>query len=440
LIFLSILICIGAFYALLWMLRRDHISLGVPVAYLFALLLIHVPGAIAHAVGGNLLQDSDLTNLGIGFTAVGAVSFVCGVWLARLAPMSQPRPQPAANRRRFATFCLSAGWFFTYGLSYLRSIPSFGALVDKAGAVWMLGVMIGLRDAIRRSDRKGVALWAAALAVYPILMLVFGGFMSYGSTAVIVVVSALAISTRSHWHVLLGSVVAGFLAFHIFLSYFEHRDQIRAAVWEGTSLDERIEASMSMVTDFKLFDATNTIQLTALNERLNQNYFVGLAATRINESQVEYLYGRSLWDGLIALVPRAIWPEKPVVAGSPKIVSEMTGLTLSDTTSFGVGNVMEFQINFGIPGVVGGFLLLGWAIGTLDKRAAETELHGDLGRTIFYFLPAVALIQPNGSVVELASGCAAAFLSAYAWMWAWTQWLQGGPPHRLPAKPSRRRA
>ena len=71
--------------------------------------------------------------------------------------------------------------------------------------------------------------------------------------------------------------------------------------------------------------------LIALDKRLNQNYFVGLAARRIQEGQVDYLEGESVWEGLQALVPRAFWPEKPVYAGSPQIVSKMTGLQLSPT-------------------------------------------------------------------------------------------------------------
>ena len=51
----------------------------------------------------------------------------------------------------------------------------------------------------------------------------------------------------------------------------------------------------------------------------------------------------------------------------------MTGLELNQDTSWGVGNVMEFYINFGLPGVVIGFLVLGWLIGALDFRAASAE-------------------------------------------------------------------
>lgn len=441
---LSILICIAAFFWLVWMLRRDRISLGLPIAYLFSLLLIHVPGAIAHEVGGAFLVDSQLTELGIWFTAIGAICFVAGVWLARFSSQEMPLHHAvnhvAVNRLQFWLFCLVAGWVFTYGLTPLRNIPSLGAAVEKAGAVWMLGVMLGLRTAVRRGDFKWIGIWLGALGVYPILMLLLGGFLSYGATAIIIVISALAISTRSHWRVVAGCLVAAVFAFHIFLSYFQHRDEFRDAVWGGAPMEERIDRSMDMISDFGWFDPGNPAHLNSLDQRLNQNYFAGLAATRIQDGAVDYLYGRSVWEGLIALVPRALWPEKPVGAGSPKIVSEMTGLVLSDTTSFGVGNVMEFQINFGIPGVVGGFLLLGWLLGLLDRKAAIAEGTNDLGRMFLFFLPAVALIQPNGSMVELVSGSVAALGAAYGWKWAWKQWSErAARPIMMPTRDVRRR-
>ncbi len=417
----SIVICLVAFVWLIWMRRRDRISLGLPIAYLFGLLLIHVPGAIAHLLGGDLLQDSDLTEIGIRFTAIGALCFVVGVWLAGFQATAPSDPKPV-NRHQFFWFCLIAGWFVTYGLSFLGRIPSLGAAIEKGGAVWMLGVMLGLRAAMWRGDAKRIATWTGALVVYPVLMLLLGGFLSYGSAAIIIVLSALVISTRSDWRVTAGTALAAVLAVNLFLSYFQHRDEIRNAVWGGAPIERRVDAAMEMFRDFEWFNPANEAHLISLDQRLNQNYFAGLAAVRIEEGQVDYLYGRSAWEGILSLVPRAIWPDKPVFAGSPKIVSEMTGLVLSESTSFGVGNVMEFQINFGIPGLVVGFLVLGCAIGFLDRRAAIAEAGGDLGRVFLYFLPAVALIQPNGSMVELTGGAAAALVAAVAWKWGWERW------------------
>jgi hypothetical protein len=413
-----ILVCIAAFLWLLWLLRRDRASLGLPIAYLYSLLLIHVPGAFAHVVGRDVLINSDLTEMAMRFTAIGSMCFVPGVWLAR-SSVPKVSFRRDVDRPQFWRFCLIGGWICVYGLTPLYHIPSVSAAVDKGGGIWMLGVMLGLRAAVQRRDLKWTVLWLGALMVYPVLMLLLGGFLSYGSAAIILVCSALTISTRSHGRVVAGVAIFTFLSLSIFVNYFQHRSDIRDQVWGGASLDARIESVVNTFKDFEWLDPSDRHHLIALDQRLNQNYFVGLAARRIERGQVNYLQGESVWEGLLALVPRAFWPEKPVYAGSPQIVSEMTGLRLSPNTSFGVGNVMEFQINFGIPGVVIGFFGLGWLIGTLDLKAAVAEARGDLGGAILFFLPCVALIQPNGSLVELFSGSAAALVGAFAWNLVW---------------------
>jgi hypothetical protein len=69
-----------------------------------------------------------------------------------------------------------------------------------------------------------------------------------------------------------------------------------------------------------------------------------------------------------------------------------------------------------------GFLILGWLIGTLDLRAAAAERRGDFGSTIIFFLPAVAMIDPDGSLIEISGGAAAALVAAFGWRWGWNMW------------------
>ena len=421
-----IFICLAAFLALLWLVRRDKSSLGLPIAYLFSLLLIHVPGAFAHAVAGDFLPNTDLIELAMRFTAVGAVCFLAGVWLARFWGHRSVPGVPvraAVNDSRFWWFCLIVGWVCIYGMSPLYSIPSVSAAVDKGGAIWMLGVLLGLRAAVQKLDFKWMGFWLGALMVYPVLMLLLGGFLSYGSAAVIVVFAALTISAPSYWRAAAGVALFVFLSLSIFVNYFHHRNDIRDQVWGGAPLETRIDSVIAVGEDFEWLNPANRNHLIALDERLNQNYFAGLAARRLEQGRINYLEGESVWEGVEGLVPRAFWPEKPVFAGSPQIVSKMTGLRLSSNASFGVGNVMEFQINFGMPGVAVGFLILGWLIGTLDRKAAMAERRGEFGKVILFFLPCVALIQPNGSLVELFSGSAAALVGASVWYWAWKRFI-----------------
>ena len=273
--------------------------------------------------------------------------------------------------------------------------------------------------AFRRSDGKGIVTWTCALILYPAAILVVGGFLSYGSAAIIIVCSVLTVSTRRYLHAVLGIAVFTYVSLSIFVNYFEHRTEIRKEAWSNASNRDKLDKVANSFADFHLFDPSNPQHLIDLDKRLNQNYYVGLAARRIDRGQVSYLKGESLWEGLISLVPRIVWPEKPVYGGSPQIVSKMTGLRFNSQTSIGVGNVMELQINFGYVGIVGGFFVLGWAIGKLDIKAAIAEREGKLGTVILCFLPCVAMIQPNGSIVEITGGPAAALVAAYLWSRLW---------------------
>ena len=425
----EIAVCVASLAILLQIIRRRPPSLGLPLAYLASLLLIHVPGAFAHWVSGDRLEGGEFVEIGIRYTAVGCCCYVFGVWLARRM-MPQPEAPAPADRRAFAVFCLIGGWIFVYGLSALARIPSLGAAINSGGAVWTLGALLGLRAAFAAGSLQRILIWCGALAVYPIIMLVAGGFLSYGAAAVMIVISVLAILARSYWRAVGGVALASLIGLTLFVNYFEHREDIRESVWGGASVSNRIDSVGEIFTNFHLIDLDSEKDLVALDQRLNQNLFVGLAATRIGDGEVDYLNGQSVINGLVALVPRAFWADKPVTGGSGQIVADMTGLELNEDTSWGVGNVMEFYINFGLPGLVGGFVCLGWLIGFLDLKAATAEWRGDLKSVFVYFLPAVAVIQPGASLVEISGSAGAALLVAYGWRWLWT--MQAG--RRAPAR------
>ncbi len=303
-------------------------------------------------------------------------------------------------------------------------------MIEKGGALWMLGVMLGLRDAVSRSDIASALKWISALAVYPILMLLLGGFLSYGSAAAIIVASVLAVSVRSYPRVLIGAFILSWVGLSIFTNYFVARDQIRAGIRSGASLASQINTVSNAFADMKPIDLGEERHAIALDQRLNQNYFVGLAAYNLENGLVAYRNGISFYEAAIAPIPRAFWPDKPVFAGSGSIVRDMTGLELSETTSWGVGQVMEFYINFGWSSLVLGFTGLGWLIGRLDTSAARAERSGDVRTLLVCFLPALALMQPIGSLVELVGGALAAYLAAIGWFYAWTQWASGSRRRR----------
>ena len=102
---------------------------------------------------------------------------------------------------------------------------------------------------------------------------------------------------------------------------------------------------------------------------------------------------------------------------------------------------MEFYINFGLPGLIVGFVALGWLIATLDLKASDAERRARFGDVLLFFLPATALVQPLSSIVETSGSAASALIAAFGWRWLWSAWiatrarnapLRRGPgPHQL---------
>lgn len=426
----SIFLSLGSYLALLYYLRRQPNSLGLPLAYLYALMLIHVPGAIAHWAAPNLYNTTQFVETGAFLAALGGAAFVAGVFAHNFFFPVDHNPLPG-NDQDFARFCVLAGWALVFIISPIFQIASFGAVIQAGGAIWMLGVMLGLRHAYLTRNWFLFLIWLAALSLYPLITLVNAGFLSYGSTAAIIVLSAVLIPFRGFRLLCVFLAVGTVIASSAFVTYFQHRDRLRAAAWSEQNRDQRFDRVRDMVLDAQFIDLSNPKHLDAFDLRLNQNMFLGLAAERIQFGVVDPLYGDSLREGLIALVPRIIWPDKPVFGGSPKIVSEMTGLQLNQDTSFGIGQVMEFYINFGTPGVLVGFFLLGLGLRFLDHRAMALCARGIPIESLKYFLPAVALIQPNGSIVELAGGTASAVLASIAWKFVFRS-LRRTVPVRTP--------
>lgn len=283
----------------------------------------------------------------------------------------------------------------------------------------MLAVMTSLAKTVENRNPLKFLIWLTVLFAYPFFVLILSGFISYGATAVIIVGSLAVIQMRSTWRSILMIVAFGYLGISAFVNYFDSRTELRSTLWSGAGFEERVVAVTDVFSRIEPFSPNNPRHLRALTLRLNQNEFVGVAAGRLASGQSEYLHGKSFYEALISPIPRAIWHDKPVEGGSGQLVRDMTGIRLTTKASWGVGNVMEFYINFGIWSLVPCFLLLGWLIGWLDRRAAVALATSDPSRALVYFLPGIALIQPNGSLVEVVGGAFAATLAAVGLRLAW---------------------
>lgn len=419
---LSLSLCLLSLILTYLLVRNGKPSLGLPFAYLFLLFLIHVPGAIAHLADPSLPFHQP-TIVGIRITAFGVLAFVAGLWISRSRKGGPPISWPPV-KLEFQLYALLAGWLMTFSLRHiLIGLPSINAVADTGSKIWILPIILAFAlSFIQRKPGKLIT-WGVISIIFPVSMLIFGGFLCHGVDTVVMSASVLLLVVRSHLKIALSIALIWVVGISVFVTYFTVREDIRDVVWGGGTLEERVSESTRIITEFQLVDLENPEHTDALHQRLNQNFYVGLAAMRLDREIVDYYRGRTFWEGLISLIPRLIWPEKPVYGGSPRIINDMAGFHVNENSSFGVGNVMEFYINYGIPSLIIGFVFLGFILGSLDRIAATAYIEGNHKKLMLAFLPAISFIRPEESVVEMVGGAAAAWIAAFGFSMVWSNFI-----------------
>jgi hypothetical protein len=300
-------------------------------------------------------------------------------------------------------------YFFVFPFSAL--LPSFTAFIMAMGALLILGLWVWLYSAVTAKKSGKILAFIAMLPILPVATLVTGGLLGYGTVWVLSIVAFYFVIARRRIGFYLAIPPIVFLGLSLFVTYAQQREEIREVVWnETTSIAQRLGRVSTLVTDFQLLDLSNAHHLEALDKRLNQNYLVGVGVMRHREGEAELRYGSTV--ALWGLIPRAIWPDKPGVGGGQQLVSEFTGIIFDEYTSVGVGQVLEFYMNFAMPGVVAGFAVLGFILMRLDQGVMRALATRNIDSVVKCGLPGLALVQPLGNLLEILVAVASAIITS----------------------------
>jgi hypothetical protein len=404
---------------LLLLLDRRHGPLPLFLSYVYVagLAVQHWLGGLAHAMPWNPFPDSTNTIVGFNYTTLGLACFILGTaimprprrlvatgWL-RQAPLSSAAYALGQHYAKLLLVGGILGWIAEQ--TPLNGLPSVTSVVSAGKQLLIAGICLKCWLAWHTGDRRQLTLWLCLSLLFPAYTIIVSGFLGYGVTFAMTILIFVGTFYRPRMLLVSGGTIAMFVGIGFFASYLEHRVALREAVWGNKSLEERVDAVQIMVTSLTPFDPFNQTHLQALDARLNQNELVGAAVAYVPAVK-EYAAGETIYFALIALIPRAIWPDKPVVAGSMGMVGPYTGMTFAEGTSVGMGQVMEFYVNFGTTGVVVGFLLLGMVVRFLDMRAAERLQTASWPRFALWFGVGAATLQPIGQLLEITSSMAGA--------------------------------
>ena len=416
--------------------RTHKLSVGLVTAYLVNLWLIHWPAALSYLLPWS--SDIELNETRDGFmqSFYGVIGFAVGALIVGplvLRAVQPPRSdsESAARRRPNATLPyvyigIGLAGYFVIG-PLLSGIPTVTAIAGGLRQLMVVGLCLLLWHAWYAKQKRRFVAALVFTALLPLMTILREGFLSYGAMALICVIAFLASFFRPRYLLAALLMVVLYVGFSFYVTYMRDRGDIRASVWGGQRASARVDQLRTTLRGIEWFDPTDSDHWQRVNGRLNQNTLVGRAVENLDDKSVDFARGKTIVDGVLSLVPRAIWPQKPQSAGSGDIVSRYTGITFARGTSVGVGQVMEFYINFGIIGVIIGFLLMGTVITILDTWAAQRIWAGDWLQFAVWYLPGVALMQVGGSLVDVFSSGGAAIVAILV-VNRYVVPLQIGPP------------
>jgi len=413
--FTLLLVWIGLLAALIVFCMRDWRYGGVLVlGYFLSLSLIHVPGVLPF-LSADFLPGAAETQTGFTVTLIGLAAFVTGATASRL---TQRRLQvmngaPIEVIDRFSVRCLMFGVLSYFVLIPIAArVPSLTSLVSPFGTLVVIGMWLRFYSAAQRDQLEKTAQSLLLLPLLPLATLGTAGFIGYGVSWVISVVAFFfAISRfRLVFYILAPAVV--FLGLSFFVAYMGERVGIRDVVWnESAGVGERLERISEIFTHFQPLDLESNEQVKAIDDRLNQNLMVGMGVERHDLGQSPFMYGGSI--PIWVVIPRVVWPDKPDVGGGGEIVSNFTGMSFAEGTSVGAGQVLEFYMNFGYPGLIIGFAALGFGLMRLDRGIMDGLRKGDLRLVLKCAMPGLSMLQPGGNLMEIAVVTLASVVGAY---------------------------
>ncbi len=403
--------------------RKGATGAGLSFAFLAELGLIHWPAAALYLlpwyldytdIWGDSFVKAGFQQSTYAVIAFGIGSVILVPLLVRLAQLPMPTTISRSPDTHPAKSYMVIGLLCFLALrTPIGRIPTVNALVGVGAYLLVVGLGLSCWAAWQARRYRVFVGWLLVALSTPFFTVLFLGFFGLGAMFFLMVVTFVSSFVRPRWKFLVAAVFLAYLGISLYGTYSRDRNLIREVVWsEETSLGDRIDQLYLTLSNIEWFDPFNPLHLLFIDQRLNMNLQVGQAVDYLASGNREYALGQTLWWSVVGMIPRAVWPGKPVIAGGSDLVTYYTGIEFGEGTSVGLGLVTEFYINFGSVGVVLGFLCLGIIVAVVDSAAGQRLSKGDLQGFALWFLPGVALLNVGGSLVELTSGAGAAVIMA----------------------------
>jgi hypothetical protein len=412
---------------------------GEPPALLFAasfqLIQVIVPVINANLAGETLEQNFG-QELSLAFY-LGILSILALAYGMKLAVGDSPvisliDQEKSASELKFSR--LAIAYLGTFVLSSLMTALAFGnpaftqLLLSLASLRWLVIFLIvwnGFRD-------LKFSLLSLIIVIWEIIIGMTGFFSGFKQIIFLVLVvygaTSLKVKQLLRPQVLILMVLLLLLATYWQSVKGDYRNYVNGGTQTQTvtvSLADRLNYhtnSANNINDKQLEDGFN-----ALLSRLGYlKFFAGTIRTVPNA--VPYQNGKLWSEAISTLIPRAFFPDKPVLDDS-KRTNEFSGIEAAGAdkgTSISIGYVGESYIDFGVPFMFAPIFALGCFWGWLYRfitNVGSIPLLGLAGATTILLNSAVFFessnvkIFPAGVILLLVYSMVLRFFGKNIWLW-----------------------
>lgn len=373
-----VLVCIAALLpGRLWLRAGGQGVPILPVVALMSLLYYALP-MLGDNYNRDQYQPDDLLLAGLTVALyLGSATLAWHAFLGRpWRSLVRGVDTALLTDRQTVTICLAGlalgaafevalvqGWWGWTGsaLGVLRAVVHSVSIL----ACYLLGVLLG-QGKLRANQRQ----LAIALLVTLVILTVSSLFLVRGLMLVAVLVVAYFITTR---RLPLLLIVALFpLVYILHAGKAEMRDQYWGGEAQLTSVlqvpglyVQWIDRGLSATAEDR--GGQSVVERASLLQML-------LLAQGQTPKPHPFLNGETYAFLLPMLVPRFLWPDKPVSQSAMNMLNLRYGLVTLDEygrirTAIGWGVIAEGYVNFGYLGVIGVGLLMGTFMGFMERRA-----------------------------------------------------------------------
>lgn len=395
---------------------RGATGVGLVSAFGLQMLILHWLAAAIYVLPWYWNLDVSVVFAGLKESTYAMGGFTLGVLALthlgkRHAPTIAVRNTTADQKMVRLYLTVGIASYFVLA-PFFATTPTVAAIINTASGCAIVGIALACWNSDHGKNREQLWWWLLSAGLLPFVTIAVQGFIAYGLAAAVVIFAFVGSFYRPTWKTLVVSLAGAYLGMSLYVTYMRDRSDIREVVWGGESASARLNRLEDTFLDLELFDIHNVDHLQRIDLRLNQNYLVGMGVINLQLHPDQFANGETIWEALVAPIPRMLWPNKPSVAGSGDLMTRFTGIPFAEGTSVGIGQVMELYVNFATPGVFVGFVLLGALLSYIDAQAARYRDLGEWHHFTLWFLPGLSMLQLGGSFVEVTSSTGAAVVVA----------------------------